>query len=67
MKKLFAVLILSTFTFGTFVATASPMQPDTTKTKKTTKTKDTLIVKKKDTTIIKTTKTKTKTDTLKKP
>jgi hypothetical protein len=31
MKKLFVLLILATFTFGTFVATASPMQRDTTK------------------------------------
>jgi pentapeptide MXKDX repeat protein len=32
MKKLFAALLLSAFTFGTFVAVASPsMQQDTTK------------------------------------
>ncbi len=41
MKKLFAALMLSAFTLGTFVATASPvMQQDTTKKKTDTK-KDT--------------------------
>ena len=39
MKKLFAALLLSAFTFGTLVASATPaMQQDTTK-KKTEKTK----------------------------
>ena len=42
MKKLFAALMLSAFTLGTFVATASPvMQQDTTKKKKTETKKDT--------------------------
>lgn len=41
MKKVFAALLLSTFTLGTFVATAGPMQQDTTKKHKPMK-KDTL-------------------------
>jgi hypothetical protein len=46
MKKLFAALILSTFTLGTFVAAASPaMKQDTTKKSKKWK-KDTMTTKK---------------------
>lgn len=41
MKKLFAVMLLSAFTFGTLAVSASPrMQTDTTKKKEKTK-KDT--------------------------
>jgi hypothetical protein len=41
MKKLFAALLLSAFTFGTFVASAHPvkMQQDTTKKAKKDTTK----------------------------
>ena len=48
MKKLFAAILLSAFTFGTLVAAASPaMQQDTSKKWKTKK--DTSMKMKKDT------------------
>jgi hypothetical protein len=38
MKKLFAIMLMSAFTFGTLVVSASPkMQTDTTKKEKTKK------------------------------